>query len=64
MIKRYPNDNNQTIGIKLPANGQKGRAFFNTSQTTEEQAISNYINLLFHLIDQILPLLELHTQIL
>ena len=46
MIKRYPNDNNQTIGIKIPANGTPGRAFFNTSQTTEEQAISNYINLL------------------
>ena len=47
-IKYYPEDNRigeGTLGIKLPMNGS-ARGFFNMSRTTEEQAISNYINLL------------------
>lgn len=50
-IKYYPEDNVgfSTLGIKLPMNGDKSSAkggFFNMSRTTEEQAVSNYINLL------------------
>lgn len=49
-IKYYPEDQSESgfIGIKFPANG-RGRSnggFFNMSRTTEEQAITNYINLL------------------
>jgi phage baseplate assembly protein W len=47
MIQSYPQDfEAQTIGIKFPMNGKNGRTFFNTSKTTEEQAVTNYINLL------------------
>lgn len=50
-IKYYPQDrkNSGTLGIKLPANADKGTSnsgLFNMSYTTEEQAVSNYINLL------------------
>lgn len=51
-IKRYSNDYNKengTLGIKIPtnvpiSNNQSG--VFDMSYTTEEQAVSNYINLL------------------
>ena len=51
MLKYYPEDDQQsgTLGILLPMNngGDSIRGgFFNMSRTTEEQAISNYINLL------------------
>ena len=51
MIKRYPEDRfgNTFIGIKLPMNGDRTtleNSVFNMSTTTEEQAVSNYINLL------------------
>ena len=50
-IKYYPNDrrNTGTLGLKLPMNALKSKSntgVFNTSRTTEEQAVSNYINLL------------------
>ena len=48
-IKSYENDYNETVGIKFPLNGNASKSrsgFFNTSQTTEEQAITNYVNLL------------------
>ena len=47
-IKYYPEDyDSQTIGIKFPMNGNGSNGgFFNTSRTTEEQAVTNYINLL------------------
>jgi len=51
-IKLHPADYNKnfgSLGIKLPMNSNKkyNRAeIFNLSYTTEEQAISNYINLL------------------
>jgi phage baseplate assembly protein W len=49
-LKYYPEDDaNNTLGILLPMNGRSDRAsdgFFAMSRTTEEQAISNYINLL------------------
>ena len=48
-IKYYPEDlnaNSGTIGIKLPMNNRKGNGMFNMSRTTEEQAVSNYVNLL------------------
>lgn len=50
-IKYYPEDIKKpyaTLGIKLPTNGELGSSFrvFNMSRTTEEQAISNYINVL------------------
>ena len=50
-IKYYPEDDARgygTIGFKLPINGRglSNSGFFNVSYTTEEQAISNYINLL------------------
>tara|TARA_R110000822_G_scaffold128195_39_gene264021 strand:- start:4281 stop:4751 length:471 start_codon:yes stop_codon:yes gene_type:complete len=51
-IKYYPQDVNAnygSLGIKFPMNakGSKSdRGVFNVSYTTEEQAISNYINLL------------------
>jgi len=47
-IKFYPEDQIEEsgyLGIKLPMNGGD-RGFFNMSSTTEEQAVSNYINLL------------------
>ncbi len=45
-IKYYPEDfDDAIIGIKFPMNGSSG-GFFNTSRTTEEQAVTNYINLL------------------
>lgn len=52
MIKLYNNDYNKvngTLGIKIPSNTSEkdNRALlFNMSYTTEEQAVSNYINLL------------------
>lgn len=50
-IKYYPSDrkNVGTLGIKLPMNASKNKTntgIFNTSRTTEEQSVSNYINLL------------------
>lgn len=48
-IKYYPEDlnsNSGTLGIKLPMNNRKGNGMFNMSRTTEEQAVSNYVNLL------------------
>jgi len=49
-VKYYPeDDNNGTLGVLLPMNGRADRSsdgFFAMSRTTEEQAISNYINLL------------------
>jgi len=50
--KLYPEDFNKnvgTLGITLPMNGVNNTelsSFFNMSKTTEEQVISNYINLL------------------
>jgi phage baseplate assembly protein W len=48
--KRYPEDeDSQVIGIKFPMNGKgagSNGGFFNTSRTTEDQAVTNYINLL------------------
>lgn len=50
MIKRYPEDVVQdtgTIGITLPTNTlDKRTGLISTSRTTEQQAVSNYINLL------------------
>lgn len=50
MIKYYPEDDSfGYIGIKFPANGTTAGSnggFFNMSRTTEEQAVTNYINLL------------------
>lgn len=50
-LKYYPEDSRKpyaTLGIKLPMNGDQGidRRTFNMSRTTEDQAVSNYINLL------------------
>ena len=50
-IKYYPEDDARdygSIGLKLPLNGRgvSNAGFFNVSYTTEEQAITNYINLL------------------
>lgn len=50
-IKVYPEDVRDygTVGIKLPMNsetGDTGDGIFSTSRTTEDQAVSNYINLL------------------
>ena len=50
-IKYYPEDQQDsgTIGIKFPMNGNvagSSGGFFNMSRTTEEQAVTNYINLL------------------
>jgi phage baseplate assembly protein W len=51
-IKYYPEDLSEdygTLGVKLPMNASKGSSdsgLFNMSVTTEEQAISNYVNLL------------------
>lgn len=50
-IKYYPEDEDRigTLGIKLPMDGRTNSAnggIFNMSTTTEEQAVSNYINLL------------------
>jgi len=52
--KVYPEDkivNSGYLGVKFPMNAQSGNAskglLFDVSSTTEEQAISNYINLLF-----------------
>lgn len=50
VYKRYPEDeDDQVIGLKFPLNGKSGGSnggFFNTSRTTEDQAVTNYINLL------------------
>lgn len=51
MIKSYPQDfdQNGTLGIKLPFNAKLAGSksgIFNMSHTTEDQAVSNYINLL------------------
>lgn len=47
MYKSYPADRfGGTIGIKLPMNSKTSREFFNMSFTTEEQSISNFVNLL------------------
>lgn len=50
MIKYYPEDDqNGYTGIKLPMNGRRinsSDSLFNLSRSTEEQAVSNYINLL------------------
>jgi len=51
-IKYYPADTQRayaTLGIKLPMNALRTNAasgIFNMSHTTEDQAVSNYINLL------------------
>lgn len=50
-IKYYPEDDAReygSIGFKFPINGRgvSNLGFFNVSRTTEEQAVSNYINLL------------------
>ncbi len=49
-IKYYPEDiDNQVIGLKFPINGStvgSTDGFFNVSRTTEDQAVTNYINLL------------------
>lgn len=51
-IKYYPEDIGRdfgSLGIKFPMNNIRGKSnggMFNLSYTTEEQAISNYINLL------------------
>lgn len=50
-IKYYPEDTNKdsgTLGIKLPMNAidKKSGGTFSMSHTTEEQSISNFINLL------------------
>lgn len=47
-IKYYPEDHSSgLIGIKLPMNSVgNNEGMFNMSRTTEEQAVSNYINLL------------------
>lgn len=49
-VKYYPEDepNSGTIGIKFPMNGRgtSNGGFFSMSKTTEEQAVTNYINLL------------------
>jgi len=49
-IKYYPEDNDfGSLGIKFPMNNTGGGSnggIFNMSYTTEDQAVSNYINLL------------------
>jgi phage baseplate assembly protein W len=48
-LKYYPEDQQEdygTLALKLPMNGTKKGSFFNMSRTTEEQAVSNYVNLL------------------
>lgn len=50
-IKYYPEDFSRehgSLGVKLPMNsrGEENRGMFNVSYTTEDQAVSNYINLL------------------
>lgn len=48
--KRYPEDEDDSvIGLKFPLNGKgagSNGGFFNVSRTTEDQAVTNYINLL------------------
>ena len=52
MIKYYPEDEREDygfIGALFPLNGQQSKTvggFFNMSRTTEEQSVTNYINLL------------------
>lgn len=52
MIKYYPEDEREDygfIGAQFPLNGQQSKTvggFFNMSRTTEEQSVTNYINLL------------------
>ncbi len=48
-FKRYPEDyNHGFVGIKFPTNGVENTdgGYFNMSRTTEDQAVTNYINLL------------------
>lgn len=49
-VKYYPEDDAAAsyIGIKFPTNGRgsSNGGFFNMSRTTEDQAVTNYINLL------------------
>lgn len=51
-VKIHPEDYNKnhgSLGIKLPINSNKKKStaeLFNLSYTTEEQAVSNYVNLL------------------
>jgi phage baseplate assembly protein W len=51
-VKYYPEDIGKefgTLGIKFPMNNLGGKSnggMFNMSYTTEEQAVSNYVNLL------------------
>jgi len=49
-VKYYPEDQNEQgyIGIRFPTNGNgsSNGGFFNMSRSTEEQAVTNYINLL------------------
>lgn len=51
-VKYYPEDVGKeygSLGIQFPMNGRRGNSssgVFNVSYTTEQQAISNYINLL------------------
>lgn len=50
-VKLYPEDYRAdgSLAIKFPMNGNKSKSnsgIFNVSYTTEEQAVSNYINLL------------------
>lgn len=48
--KRYPEDEDDSvIGLRFPLNGSSNGStggFFNVSRTTEDQAVTNYINLL------------------
>jgi phage baseplate assembly protein W len=49
-VKYYPEDQQDSgyVGIKFPTNGNgsSNGGFFNMSKSTEEQAVTNYINLL------------------
>ena len=46
-FKKYPPDSQKgTLGIKLPMNSKNGRGVFNMSYNTEEQSVSNFVNLL------------------
>ena len=45
--KSYPPDTTKgTLGIKLPMNSKTGRGVFNMSYNTEDQSVSNFVNLL------------------
>jgi phage baseplate assembly protein W len=49
-VKYYPEDQQDSgyVGIRFPTNGNgsSNGGFFNMSRSTEEQAVTNYINLL------------------